>query len=158
MITENVSTLKINKMTQAQYERELAAGNIKDDEIYLTPIVEVGVQEVSWEFDVTPVGEAANYSEVESIEVYKHGNVISGTLFFRLNGGGEYDNYKFNFSSPYVPIGCVNPVVSVIPYTSVGFCDLGSVCAGIREQNELDIVVYNYGVIALDLSFTYICQ
>lgn len=37
MITENVSTLKINKLTQTQYERELAAGNIKSNEIYLTP-------------------------------------------------------------------------------------------------------------------------
>ena len=37
MITNNVSTLKINKLTQAQYDRELAAGNIKEDEIYLTP-------------------------------------------------------------------------------------------------------------------------
>lgn len=40
MITENVSTLKINKLTQEQYDRELAAGNIKDNEIYLTPVEE----------------------------------------------------------------------------------------------------------------------
>lgn len=37
MITENVSTLKINKLTQAQYERELAAGNIDENALYLTP-------------------------------------------------------------------------------------------------------------------------
>ena len=36
MTTENLSTLKINKLTQAQYERELEAGNIKDNELYLT--------------------------------------------------------------------------------------------------------------------------
>lgn len=158
MITENVSTLKINKMTQAQYNRELAAGNIKNDEIYLTPIEEVGVEEVSWEFDVTPTEETADYAEVESIEVYKHGNVISGTLFFRLHGGGEYDHYDFNFISPYTPIGYVNPVVSIIPYGSAGFHDLGSVYAGIWNQNELNIVVNNYDVTVLYLSFTYICQ
>lgn len=37
MITKNLSTLKINKLTQGQYDRELAAGNIKEDELYLTP-------------------------------------------------------------------------------------------------------------------------
>ena len=39
MITNDVSTLKINKMTQEQYDRELAAGNIKEDELYITPSV-----------------------------------------------------------------------------------------------------------------------
>ncbi len=37
MITENVSTLKIHKLTQAQYDRELANGTIDETAIYLTP-------------------------------------------------------------------------------------------------------------------------
>lgn len=37
MITENLSTLKINKLTQAQYDRELEAGNIDANALYLTP-------------------------------------------------------------------------------------------------------------------------
>ena len=37
MITENVSTLKIHKLSQTQYDRALAAGNIAENEIYLTP-------------------------------------------------------------------------------------------------------------------------
>ena len=37
MITENLSTLKIHKLTQKQYERELAAGRIDENAIYLTP-------------------------------------------------------------------------------------------------------------------------
>lgn len=37
MITENLSTLKIHKLTQAQYDRELASGNIDGNSIYLTP-------------------------------------------------------------------------------------------------------------------------
>lgn len=41
MITENLSTLKINKLTQEQYDRELAAGNINTNEIYLTPEEEI---------------------------------------------------------------------------------------------------------------------
>ena len=37
MKTENLSTLKINKLSQAQYDRELAAGRIDPNAIYLTP-------------------------------------------------------------------------------------------------------------------------
>ena len=37
MITENLSTLKIHKLTKAQYERELAAGRIDSSALYLTP-------------------------------------------------------------------------------------------------------------------------
>ena len=41
MITKNISTLKIHKLTQAQYDRELAAGRIDENAIYLTPEEEV---------------------------------------------------------------------------------------------------------------------
>jgi hypothetical protein len=41
LITENLSTLKIHKLTKAQYERELAAGNIDPNALYLTPDEEV---------------------------------------------------------------------------------------------------------------------
>lgn len=37
MIVENVSTLKIHKLTQEQYDRELADGNIDENALYLTP-------------------------------------------------------------------------------------------------------------------------
>ena len=37
MITENLSTLKIHKLTQKQYNRELAAGNLDENALYLTP-------------------------------------------------------------------------------------------------------------------------
>lgn len=37
MITENLSTLKIHKLTQAQYDRELANGSLDEMAIYLTP-------------------------------------------------------------------------------------------------------------------------
>ncbi len=41
MITENVSTLKIHKLTQEQYNRELEAGRIDENAIYLTPDEEI---------------------------------------------------------------------------------------------------------------------
>lgn len=40
MITENVSTLKINKLTQTQYDREIESGNVEENALYLIPEVE----------------------------------------------------------------------------------------------------------------------
>ena len=37
MITENLQTLKINKLTQEQYDTALANGTINDNELYMTP-------------------------------------------------------------------------------------------------------------------------
>lgn len=37
MITENLSTLKIHKLSQEQYDRELEAGRIDENALYLTP-------------------------------------------------------------------------------------------------------------------------
>lgn len=45
MITENLSTLKIHKLTQEQYERELEAGRIDESAIYLTPYEEIDLSE-----------------------------------------------------------------------------------------------------------------
>ena len=37
MNIENLSTLKIHRLTQAQYERERDAGNLEENALYLTP-------------------------------------------------------------------------------------------------------------------------
>jgi hypothetical protein len=37
LITESLSTLKIHKLTQAQYERERDAGRLDENALYLTP-------------------------------------------------------------------------------------------------------------------------
>lgn len=37
MITEHLSTLKIHRLTKQQYERELAAGRLDSNALYLTP-------------------------------------------------------------------------------------------------------------------------
>ena len=37
MIIENLTTLKINQLTKAQYEAALAAGTINENELYATP-------------------------------------------------------------------------------------------------------------------------
>jgi hypothetical protein len=40
MKTENVSALKIHKMSQEQFDREFENGNVSDNEMYLTPDVD----------------------------------------------------------------------------------------------------------------------
>ena len=45
MITENLSTLKIHKLTQAQYDRELEAGRIDPNALYLTPNEEIDLSQ-----------------------------------------------------------------------------------------------------------------
>lgn len=42
MLTENISTLKIHKLTKEQYERERLAGRIDETALYLTPDNESG--------------------------------------------------------------------------------------------------------------------
>ena len=44
MITENLSTLKIHKLTQEQYDRELEAGRIDPSALYLTPDSNIYIQ------------------------------------------------------------------------------------------------------------------
>ena len=41
MFTENIPILKIHKLTQEQYDRELATGNIDETALYLTPDEEI---------------------------------------------------------------------------------------------------------------------
>ena len=40
MKTENISTLKINKLTQIQYDREIENGNVEENALYLIPEAE----------------------------------------------------------------------------------------------------------------------
>lgn len=65
MITENVSTLKIHKLTQAQYDRELAAGNIDENALYLTPDKEAVPAYTYGTTDLT-----AGTSELETGKLY----------------------------------------------------------------------------------------
>ena len=48
MITENLSTLKIHKLTQAQYDREFEAGRIDPNAMYLTPDEETDPTVPDW--------------------------------------------------------------------------------------------------------------
>lgn len=117
MITENLSTLKIHKLSQAQYERELAAGRINENEIYLTSDESSEDFNVSWN-DLTdkpfyenpslfePVTWDGNIKEgMETCEVYystmvrvgdyiPYEEVIGGTYTVK-DSFGEYTELLF---------------------------------------------------------------
>lgn len=53
MVTENLSTLKIHKLTQAQYDRELTNGTIDENALYLTPDEEIDLTPYATKDDVS---------------------------------------------------------------------------------------------------------
>jgi hypothetical protein len=57
MITENLSGLKIHKLTQEQYDRERAAGRLDENAIYLTPEEEFNLSEYALLSDVEGIYE-----------------------------------------------------------------------------------------------------
>ena len=73
MITENLSTLKIHKLTKAQYERELKAGNIDESALYLTPdedalIIDTTLSIEGQAADAKAVGDAIANIEIPEVE------------------------------------------------------------------------------------------
>lgn len=53
MITENLSTLKLHKLTQEQYNRELSTGNIDKNAFYLTPDSDKIAEHTHWVGEIT---------------------------------------------------------------------------------------------------------
>ena len=90
MITENLSTLKIHKLTQAQYDRELAAGNIDGNALYLTPDEEIASIEKGGTGATTAEAARANLGAVN-----KAGDSMSGKL--DVTGGVNVVGTSWNY-------------------------------------------------------------
>ena len=75
MITENLSTLKIHKLTQAQYNRELAAGRIDENALYLTPDEERGTN-ITTKTTTLPAAGWANLFQTVSVDGVDIDNTI----------------------------------------------------------------------------------
>lgn len=73
MITENLSTLKIHKLTQEQYERELSAGNIDGSALYLTPDEEITLEQIGAAPAGYGLGEFAATGVTDCNELTKNG-------------------------------------------------------------------------------------
>lgn len=110
MKTENVSTLKINKLTQAQYDRELAAGNIDENALYLTPEEAItpefiGAAAASHTHDITDVGALDLMLEDITVDLSNHThNVLNNKYYSDVTGTvGLYAAAKdrFYLAPPY---------------------------------------------------------
>lgn len=94
MLTENVSTLKIHKLTQEQYDRELAAGNIDDNALYLTPDEEIDLTPYATKDDLSKKADTGHthddryYTEAEVDAKLDAKQPKEATSFIMNNDGG----------------------------------------------------------------------
>lgn len=102
MKTENLSTLKIHKLTQEQYDRELSAGRIDESAIYLTPDEEV-------DFDVYATKEEMNAAIVVLDERLSNSisdlrstvtvDATSGAKSIALTAASSNTEYRYVYAS-----------------------------------------------------------
>lgn len=94
MITENLSTLKIHKLSQTQYDRELAAGNIDENSLYLTPDEKIASIEKGGTGATTAEDALANLGALSCSGGTITGNVnVNGATQLSTLIGKEGDNY-----------------------------------------------------------------
>ena len=80
MITENISTLKIHKLTQEQYERELAAGTLEDNALYLTPDEVIDLSDYATTEQLNTKAPAYTYGTADKTAGVD--TLTTGTLYF----------------------------------------------------------------------------
>ena len=92
MITNNLSTLKIHKLSKAQYERELTAGRIDENALYLTPDEEAGLAEgtLVYKGEITDIPANATKGDVykltqdignvTNISIVENGNLLTNLV------------------------------------------------------------------------------
>ena len=106
MITEKLPVLKINKMTQEQYNREFTAGNIKTSELYLTPVAD-SIIEVGTSGDWT-------YRKYESGIAECWGYVLLGTIdISEKMTDGVYSGTDYKGARMDLPAGLFKSISSV---------------------------------------------
>lgn len=111
MNTENLSTLKIHKLTQEQYDRELAAGRIDGSALYLTPGKSGGADITEGTFFIEGAGTTDSTAKTSTwtgtsdrITAYYDGLVIrykigvegQSTVTLNINDLGAKTVYRFN--------------------------------------------------------------
>lgn len=129
MQTENVSVLKIHKLSQEQYDRELAAGRIDESALYLTPDEETPIEIANavlfTEQNLTEeqkaqvrsnIGAASDGSNITTIDVEYtfNGDQDDENYTWIYNGSGEKTFVKvgdlpdgeINFVGGYVNVLC----------------------------------------------------
>ena len=143
MLTENLSTLKINRLTQEQYDAALINGSINANELYLTPddneldtSAFLRVTDVGSAVDVNPInadtlqGKSASYfatsSNVSTINTSL--NTINSDIS-TING--SLNTINSNISTINSDISTINGSLSAkAPLASPSFTGTAKVAAG----------------------------
>ena len=135
MKTENLSTLKIHKLTQEQYDRELAAGNIDETALYLTPDEETS-------YTYYPLG--SEYSE--KVVYRKFGSSVMVNLYYpdspfelSIYGTPNSWNTLFTLSEECRPSETIAFIL--LDNTGNGFRDV-HYYARITTEGNVDIFLY----------------
>ena len=120
MITENLSTLKIYRLTQDQYEKRLESGNIDENALYLTPEEAI---------DLTPY---ATKDEVKNKADLEHSHTIDeiGGLQSVLDSKSDSTH---NHDAKYDVKGSANNALS----TAKSYADTVANNAANRVKNDL---------------------
>ena len=143
MLTENLSTLKINRLTQEQYDTALTNGSINANELYLTPddneldtSAFLRVTDVGSAVDINPIN--ADTLEGKSATYFATASNVS-TINNSLNTinsdistiNGSLNTINSNISTINSDISTINGSLSAkAPLASPSFTGTAKVAAG----------------------------
>lgn len=128
MTTENISTLKINKLTQEQFDNAMASGSVQDKEIYLVPDEEVDTSN----FATT---EQLN-GKVDNDDFTTYKNEVQASLDSKQDiiSGAASTITSNNLSADKVLVSNASGKVSVSDVSTTELGHLTGVTSGIQSQ------------------------
>jgi hypothetical protein len=163
LITESLSTLKIHKLTQAQYERERDAGRLDENALYLTPdesfVIDETLSVSGAPADSKAVGDAISNLSINKIGI-TNGTITLAQGDWYLGDDGLYHNDEGDGACSGVT---ADATVIVTPDPSMldsfnAYIDCGIRCVdqGLdalffvaeKDPNEYDDIVVNYTAFA----------
>ena len=136
MLTENLSTLKINRLTQEQYDAALTNGSINANELYLTP--DDNELDTSAFLRVTDVGSAVDVNPINADTLQGKSASYFATASNISTINGSLNTINSNISTINSSLNTINSNISTIndslstkaPLASPSFTGTAKVAAG----------------------------
>ena len=104
MIIENLTTLKINQLTKAQYEAALAAGTVNENELYMTEETNVDLTDLATkeELNTEYAAEKQKYLANQSVPTYRSSYGTYCKDYYSNNYDDYYDDYPSVYGGGYI--------------------------------------------------------
>ena len=136
MLTENLSTLKINRLTQEQYDTALTNGSINANELYLTP--DDNELDTSAFLRVTDVGSAVDINPINADTLQGKSASYFATASNVSSINGSLNTINSDISTINSSLNTINSDISTInsslstkaPLASPSFTGTAKVAAG----------------------------